>query len=41
MKELAKRRKHVIELRQFNPDLRLCVELKDVEAIHKVLGELI
>jgi len=28
-------------LRQFNPDVQFTVALTDVEAIHKIIGELI
>jgi SOS-response transcriptional repressor LexA len=41
IKELVKRTNGGIELRQFNPDVQFTVVLSDVEAIHKIIGELI
>ena len=41
MKALIKRTNDTIELRQFNPDLKFSVDNSQVEAIHKVVGELI
>ena len=41
IKELVKRTNAGIELRQFNPDVQFTVALTDVEAIHKIIGELI
>lgn len=41
IKELARRSNDAMELRQFNPDLRFRVHPNEVEAVHKVLGELI
>ena len=41
IKELVKRTGAFVELRQFNPDRSFRVEEGDVEAIHKVAGELI
>jgi len=40
LKELVKRTGAWIELRQFNPDLTFRVDSADVEAVHKVAGEL-
>ena len=41
IKQLVKRTASSFELRQFNPDVVLCVDNDDVEAILKVVGELI
>lgn len=41
IKQLVKRNSKSIELRQFNPDVSFCVELTEVEAVHKIAGELI
>jgi len=41
IKELVRRTNDAIELRQFKPDLTFSVDASDVEAIHKVAGELI
>jgi len=41
LKELVRRTSTHLELRQFNPDATLNVSAADVEAIHKVAGELI
>lgn len=41
IKELVKRSTAAIELRQFNPDLHFRVDAAEVEAVHKVVGELI
>lgn len=41
IKELAKRSDDAMELRQFNPDLRFRIHPDEIEAVHKVLGELI
>ena len=40
VKELVKRTGAWLELRQFNPDLTFRMDAADVEAIHKVAGEL-
>ena len=40
IKELVKRTGAFVELRQFNPDLTFRVDAEDVEAIHKIVGEL-
>lgn len=40
IKELMRRTNDTVELRQFNPDLTFSVETGDVEAIHKIAGEL-
>lgn len=39
--ELARRKGGMVELRQFNPDVRFAVDPTDVEAIHKIVGEAI
>lgn len=41
VKELVKRTAGFVELRQFNPEIRVQVSANEVEAIHKVIGELI
>jgi hypothetical protein len=41
LKALVKRSGDKVELRQFNPDVTFSVDSADVEAIHKVSGELI
>ena len=41
IKELVKRTGSFVELRQFNPDRAFRVDEADVEAIHKIAGELI
>jgi SOS-response transcriptional repressor LexA len=41
IKELVRRTNDAIELRQFNPELTFSVDANDVEAIHKIAGELI
>jgi hypothetical protein len=41
IKQLVKRTATTFELRQFNPDVVVCVDNDDVEAILKVVGELI
>jgi len=41
LKELVRRTSTHLELRQFNPDSTINVSSADVEAIHKVAGELI
>jgi phage repressor protein C with HTH and peptisase S24 domain len=41
LKELVRRTSTDLELRQFNPDIGVKVSTADVEAIHKVAGELI
>jgi SOS-response transcriptional repressor LexA len=39
--ELVRRTNEAVELRQFNPDLTFSVDASEVEAIHKIAGELI
>jgi hypothetical protein len=39
IKELVRRSASPVELRQFNPDVTFAVEVVEVEAIHKVVGE--
>jgi SOS-response transcriptional repressor LexA len=41
IKQLVKRASTMFELRQFNPDLIICIDTGEVEAIVKVVGELI
>lgn len=41
LKELVNRTRRTIELRQFNPEAVLRLDPAEVEAIHKVVGELI
>jgi phage repressor protein C with HTH and peptisase S24 domain len=41
IKELVRRTNDTIELRQFNPDLTFSVDASEVDAIHKIAGELI
>ena len=41
IKELVRRTTEAVELRQFKPDLIFSVDASEVEAIHKVAGELI
>jgi phage repressor protein C with HTH and peptisase S24 domain len=41
IKELVRKTGSGVELRQFNPDVTFTVAIQDIEAIHKVLGELV
>jgi phage repressor protein C with HTH and peptisase S24 domain len=41
IKQLVKRTATTFELRQFNPDVVICIDSDQVEAILKVVGELI
>ena len=38
---LVKRTTSMFELRQFNPDRTICVDTSEVEAVLKIVGELI
>jgi phage repressor protein C with HTH and peptisase S24 domain len=41
IKELVGRKTATLELRQFNADLSFSVDASEVEAVHKIVGELI
>jgi phage repressor protein C with HTH and peptisase S24 domain len=41
LKELVRRTGALLELRQFNPDLTFTVPADAVQAVHKIVGELV